>query len=316
MPLPARRRSPRDRQISRSDVLKLPAKVPLRVPADLTPERRRSGIAHKAAQANARVQAKKRSECVIYFVCKRGCAEVRVLDDRYREWRIPCRRCGRHMSLYESAADFLAQRPPIRAREPAPFPSGPEPPTIECRAALAQLGLIGVVISMLLYWATESSLTALTMILAASVMTAVTLVIGWVANLADRLIVLVLAALLICMFINFSSVLAVASVIAFALIRWGNCRADGTEYQVEQMKFRFIDSDGKEQVTDGLPALFTGVRNGELASDTLIFDEVKNRWKKAREVDIFRPLWYNTTAEFRLRLPLPSSQRNCLIGWD
>ena len=78
---------------------------------------------------------------------------------------------------------------------------------------------------MLLYWATESSLTALTMILAASVMTAVTLVIGWVANLADRLIVLVLAALLICMFINFSSVLAVASVIAFALIRWGNCRA-------------------------------------------------------------------------------------------
>jgi hypothetical protein len=50
------------------------------------------------------------------------------------------------------------------------------------------------------------------------------------------------------------------------------------------MKVKFINRDGKEQVVDSLAEFISAVRDGELSSDTLVFDEHGQRWKKATEI--------------------------------
>ena len=53
------------------------------------------------------------------------------------------------------------------------------------------------------------------------------------------------------------------------------------------MKTRFIDRNGKEQMVDSLGTFIAAVRDGELSSDTLVFDEQGQRWKKASELANF-----------------------------
>jgi hypothetical protein len=51
----------------------------------------------------------------------------------------------------------------------------------------------------------------------------------------------------------------------------------------KSMNIRFIDRNGKEQVASGLAEFIAAVRDGELSSDTLVFDAAELRWKKASE---------------------------------
>jgi hypothetical protein len=50
------------------------------------------------------------------------------------------------------------------------------------------------------------------------------------------------------------------------------------------MRLQFIDRSGREQVIDGLPEFIAAVRDGELSSDTLVFDGTELRWRKASEL--------------------------------
>lgn len=50
------------------------------------------------------------------------------------------------------------------------------------------------------------------------------------------------------------------------------------------MKLKFINRNGKEQVVGSLAELIAAVRDGELSSDTLVFDEQEQRWKKSSEI--------------------------------
>ena len=54
------------------------------------------------------------------------------------------------------------------------------------------------------------------------------------------------------------------------------------------MKLKFINRNGKEEVAESLAEFIAAVQDGELSSDTLVFDEQEQRWKKASEIGPFR----------------------------
>ena len=55
------------------------------------------------------------------------------------------------------------------------------------------------------------------------------------------------------------------------------------------MRFRFIDSNGKEGTANGLASLLNLTKEGILTEDTLVFDETEGRWRRARDINYLSP---------------------------
>ena len=54
--------------------------------------------------------------------------------------------------------------------------------------------------------------------------------------------------------------------------------------QVKAMALKFINRHGREQSAESLAQLIAAVRDGELSSDTLVFNEQEQRWQRASEL--------------------------------
>lgn len=54
------------------------------------------------------------------------------------------------------------------------------------------------------------------------------------------------------------------------------------------MRFRYMDSEGKEVPVEDVPALVRLIQHGDVAPETLLFDSLSARWTPARKHDVFR----------------------------